>query len=116
MALNSDGRLLRFVLPALAAALIAPLPQAAGAQDSSWRDQAGSGGMAARIQHDIADQTNDKDLRAFYAARGNAPLGLDAIDRPSGAATLLWLRLRTADRDGVDPAQFHLDKLTQLLD
>ena len=116
MGLITDGRLLRFVLPALAAALIAPLPQAAFAQDSSWRDGAGTGGTAARIRHEIASQLDDKDLRAFYAKRGNAPLWLDEFDRPSGAATLLWLRMRTSDRDGVDPEQLHLDKLTALLD
>jgi murein L,D-transpeptidase YcbB/YkuD len=43
-------------------------------------------------------------------------LWLDEFDRPSGAATLLWLRIRTADRDGLDPQQFHLDKLSKLLD
>ena len=42
MGLMADERLLRFVLPALAAALIAPLPQAASAAESPpesvWRD------------------------------------------------------------------------------
>jgi murein L,D-transpeptidase YcbB/YkuD len=116
MRLITDERLLRFVLPALAAALIAPLPRAAFAQDASWRSDAGGGGAAARIRHAIAAQAADKDLKAFYAARGNAPLWLDPFDRPSGAATLLWLRMRTADRDGLDPQQFHLDKLSTLLD
>jgi len=117
MGLLTDERLLRFVLPALAAALIAPLPQAASAQNAGWRDPARSGGLAARIQHAIASQVDgDKDLKTFYAARAYAPLWLDEFDRPSGAATLLWLRLRTADRDAVDPAQLHLDQLTKLLD
>jgi murein L,D-transpeptidase YcbB/YkuD len=116
MALITDGRLLRFVLPALAAALIAPLPQAAFAQDSGWRSDAGNG-AAARIRQAIGAQAQgNKDLHAFYAARGNAPLWLDEFDRPSGAATLLWLRMRTADRDDVDPQQLHLDKLSELLD
>ena len=110
-----DERVLRFVLPALAAALIAPLPQAAFAQESSWRDERGSGGLAAQVRHEIADHAN-KDLRAFYAGRDNAPLWLDEFDRPSQAATLLWLRMRTADRDGVDPNELGLDKLTKLLD
>ena len=111
----NDERVLRFVLPALAAALIAPLPQAAFAQESSWRDERGSGGLAAQVRHEIADHAN-KDLRAFYAGRDNAPLWLDEFDRPSQAATLLWLRMRTADRDGVDPNELGLDKLTKLLD
>ncbi|HEY7806520.1 MAG TPA: L,D-transpeptidase family protein [Croceibacterium sp.] len=115
MRLIADERLLRFVLPALAAALIAPLPQAAFADDTSVHDASG-GGAAARIRADIADQAEGNDLRSFYGARANAPLWLDEFDRPSGAATLLWLRIRTADRDGLDPQQFHLDKLSKLLD
>ena len=111
----TDERLLRFVLPALAAVLMAPLPQAAFAQDSAWRQDPGNGGAAGQIRRQIADHAG-KDLRAFYAARGNAPLWLDQFDRPSGAATLLWLRMRTADRDGLDPARFDLDKLGKLLD
>src|SRR3569623_1944158 len=110
-----DERVLRFVLPALAAALIAPLPQAACAQETSWRDAADNGGAAAQIRHEIADHAN-KDLRPFYAARDNAPLWLDAFDRPSDAATLLLLRMRTADRDGGDPAKLDLDKLSKALD
>jgi murein L,D-transpeptidase YcbB/YkuD len=108
-------RLLRFALPALAAALMAPLPQVAFAQDRAWRDEEGNGGLAAQIRREIADHAG-KDLRAFYAARGNAPLWLDDFDRPSGAATILWLRMRTADRDGLDPERFNLDKLTKQLD
>ena len=98
----TEKRVLRFVLPALAAALTAPLPQVASAQDSGWREERGNGGLAAQVRRAIADRSG-KDLRAFYAARGNAPLWLDDFNRPSGAATLLWLRMRTADRDGVDP-------------
>jgi murein L,D-transpeptidase YcbB/YkuD len=108
-------RLLRFALPALAAALMAPLPQVAFAQDRAWRDEEGNGGLAAQIRREIADHAG-KDLRAFYAARGNAPLWLDDFDRPSGAATILWLRMRTADRDDLDPERFNLDKLTKQLD
>jgi murein L,D-transpeptidase YcbB/YkuD len=115
----AEERVLRFVLPALAAALIAPLPRAAVAQERAWRDgpthEAPVNAMAARVRHEIADHAG-KDLRAFYAARGNAPLWLGEFDRPSGAATLLWLRMRTADRDGVDPARFELDKLAKQLE
>jgi murein L,D-transpeptidase YcbB/YkuD len=94
---------------------MAPLPQVAFAQDRAWRDEEGNGGLAAQIRREIADHAG-KDLRAFYAARGNAPLWLDDFDRPSGAATILWLRMRTADRDGLDPERFNLDKLTKQLD
>jgi hypothetical protein len=59
MRLITDERLLRFVLPALAAALIAPLPRAAFAQDASWRSDAGGGGAAARIRHAFAAQAGD---------------------------------------------------------
>ena len=110
-----DERLLRFVLSAFAAALIVPLPQAALAQQSASHDPQGGGGVAAQVRQDIADHAG-KDLRAFYAARDNAPLWLDEFDRPSGAATLLWLRMRTADRDGLEPGTLDLDKLTKLLD
>jgi murein L,D-transpeptidase YcbB/YkuD len=120
MGLITNERMLRFVLPAMAAALIAPLPQAASAEESAWRDRPGSGGpenggMAAQVRREIADHAG-KDLRGFYAARGNAPLWLNEFGRPSGAATLLWLRMRTADRDGLDPGQFGLDKLTRVLE
>jgi len=120
MAATSEERMLRFVLPALAAALMAPLPSAALAQAATWRDQSGHGGpenraRAAQIRREIADRAG-KDLRAFYASRGDAPLWLDDFDRPSGAATMLWLRMRTADRDGLDPDQFNLQKLAKQLD
>jgi murein L,D-transpeptidase YcbB/YkuD len=108
-------RVLRFVFPALAAARMAPQPQAASAQASGWRDEGASGGMAAEIRRAIADHA-DKELRAFYAARGNAPLWLDEFDRPSDAATVLWLRMRTSDRDGLDPGRFDLQKLGKQLD
>jgi murein L,D-transpeptidase YcbB/YkuD len=108
-------RLLRFALPALGAGRVAPRPPVAVAQDRGGRDEEGNGGLAAQIRREIADHAGE-DLRAFYAARGNAPLWLDDFDRPSGAATILWLRMRTADRDGLDPERFNLDKLTKQLD
>lgn len=115
MATITDGRLLRFVLPALAAALIAPLPQAAHAQESAWRNGPGDGGVAAQVRREIAAHAS-KDLRAFYATRGNAPLWLDEFDHPSDAATTLLLRMRTADRDGLDPAKLDLDNVSKALD
>lgn len=115
MAIIADERLLRFVLPALAAALIAPLPQPAWAQEASSRMGPGDGALAAQVRHEIADRAG-KDFRGFYAARGNEPLWMDVFGRPSGAATLLWLRIRTSDRDGLDPARFDLDNLAKLID
>lgn len=117
MAIKVDGRVLRFVLPTLAAALIAPLPQGALARDSAEPSLAANypGAVAKQIRHEIADHAG-KDLRPFYAARDNAPLWLDASARPTGAATLLWLRMRTADRDGVDPEQLDLGKLATLME
>ena len=56
MAFGTGARMLRFVLPALAAALIAPLPQTASAQDNGWREERGNdartgfGGGRARAQ------------------------------------------------------------------
>src|SRR5690242_18714198 len=120
MRLIAEERLLRFVFPALAAALIAPLPQVAWAADTAWRDQGEAASPArnagsADIRHEIADRARN-DLRVFYAARGYAPLWLDASGLPSAAATTLWLRMKTADRDGIDPHQFDLDKLSNALD
>ena len=43
----TEERVLRFVLPALAAVLMAPLPQAAAAQEHSWRDESRNDGLAA---------------------------------------------------------------------
>ncbi len=71
--------------------------------------------MPSQLGREIAGHAG-KDLRAFYAARGNAPLWFDESGRSSSAATLLWLRMRTADRDGLDPAQFDLDNLAKLTD
>ncbi|HSQ96434.1 MAG TPA: L,D-transpeptidase family protein [Croceibacterium sp.] len=115
MAIFADERLLRFVLPALAAALVAPLPQPAFAVEAASHDATGAAAMPSQLGREIASHAS-KDLRAFYAARGNAPLWLDESGWSSSAATLLWLRMRTADRDGLNPAQFDLDNLAKLTD
>lgn len=111
----TEKRLLRFVLPTVAAVLLAPLPQPAFAQQASWHEDRSKGVMAAEIRRAIADHAA-KEVRAFYAARGNAPLWLDDFDRPSGAVTMLLLRMRTADHDGVDPTRLSLDKLAKTID
>jgi murein L,D-transpeptidase YcbB/YkuD len=117
MTMKVNERMLRLVLPALAAAQIAPRPHAPNAQENTRQQGEAhlSGPVAEQIRHEIADHAG-KDLHAFYAARDNSPLWLDASARPSGAATLLWLRMRTADRDGVDPQQLDLGKLAKLME
>ena len=84
----TEERVLRFVLPALAAALMAPLPQAAAAQEHSWRDESRNDGLAAQIRHAIGDHA-DKDLRAFYDARGGEVLTRTAGTFFGGAVTHL---------------------------
>jgi murein L,D-transpeptidase YcbB/YkuD len=91
---------------ALAAALLAPLPSAALAQD---------GYSQTELRREIGKRA-DKDVRAFYAARDNAPLWLDPTGRPTGAATLLLFRLRTAQFDGLDPDDFKPARLAKRLD
>lgn len=102
--------MLRLIGPVLAAALVAPLPQAAHAQG---RGQASSPSSA--LQREIADRAG-KDLRAFYAARGNQPLWLNAFGRPSGAASMLMHHLRTAQFDGVDPQKLRFSRLAKAVD
>src|SRR6188768_4388079 len=101
---------LRLMGPVLAAALLAPLPQAAQAQ---------SRGVAtvqlSALQREIADRA-DRDLRGFYAARGNRPLWLNEFGRPSGAASMLMHHLRTAQFDGVDPRKLRFDRLARQVD
>ena len=104
-ALLSKG-MLRPVILSLAAALLAPLPSAALAQD---------GFSQTELRREIAKRA-DKEIRAFYAARNNAPLWLDPGGRPSGAASLLLFRLRTAQFDGLDPDDFRPDRLARRLD
>jgi len=102
----SKGMLRPVILP-LAAALLAPLPSGAAlAQD---------GFSQTELRREIGKRA-DKDIRAFYAARNNAPLWLDATGRPGGAAALLLFRLRTAQFDGLDPDDFKAGRLAKRLD
>jgi murein L,D-transpeptidase YcbB/YkuD len=99
--------MLRPLLPALAAALLVPLPQAAHAR---------AGGVAASqaspVQREIADRAS-RELRPFYAARQFRPLWLNEFGRPSGAASLLMHHLRTAQFDGVDTKGVGFNKLAR---
>jgi murein L,D-transpeptidase YcbB/YkuD len=90
------------------------MPGVAAAQSRDWRDEP-SGSTQALIREEIADRAG-KDLRAFYASRDNQPLWINDLGRPSGAAVLLLLRLRSAEFDGLDPEDFKVDKLAKLLD
>jgi murein L,D-transpeptidase YcbB/YkuD len=96
--------------PVLAAALLAPLPQAAQAQS---RGVAIS--QSSALQREIADRAG-RDLRAFYAARGNQPLWLNQFGRPSGAASMLMSHLRTAQFDGVDPKKLRFSRVAKAVD
>ena len=112
--MKRSTRALRSLLPILAAALAVPMAGPAAAQSSEWRDEP-SGSTQALIREEIGDRAG-KELRAFYAARNNEPLWVNDLGRPSGAASLLLLRLRSAEFDGLDPGDFQTDKLTKLLD
>lgn len=101
--------MLRSVLPAMAAALLVPLPSAAQAQ--GWE----RAGQPSFLQHEIEDRVG-KDLRPFYAARKFRPLWLNEAGRPSGAATMLMHRLRDAQIDGVDPDKLGFERVAKLVD
>lgn len=101
---------LRLMGPIVAAALLAPLPQAAQAQS---RGVAAS--QSSALQREIADRAG-KDLGAFYAARGNQPLWLNQFGRPSGAASMLMSHLRTAQFDGVDPKKLKFSRLAKAVE
>lgn len=101
--------MLRSILPALAASLLAPLPNVAAAQ--GWE----TAGRPSALQREIADRVS-KDLRPFYAARQFRPLWLNELGRPSGAATMLMHRLRTAQLDRVDPRKLRFERLARMVD
>ena len=106
---TSGERVLRSILPALAAALLAPMPNVALAQ--GWE----TAGRPSALQREIEDRVS-RDLRPFYAARRVRPLWLNELGRPSGAATMLMHRLRTAEIDRVDPQKLRFQRLAKLVD
>jgi murein L,D-transpeptidase YcbB/YkuD len=61
-----------------------------------------------------AQQSQGQSVADFYRARSNAPLWLAA--NAGDAAEQLLSLLKSADLDGLDPAQYHLDALQQTLD
>src|SRR6478735_5486791 len=103
-------QMLRLMGSVVAAALCASLPQAAQAQN---RGVATS--QPSVLQREIGERAG-RDLRAFYAARGNQPLWLNEFGRPSGAASMLMHHLRTAQFDGVDPKKLKFSRLAKQID
>jgi murein L,D-transpeptidase YcbB/YkuD len=110
-------RLLRWVMPALAAGLVLPIPQAALAQGAGAARGQGweTAGQSSFLQREISKRAG-KDLRGFYAARDFQPLWLNQFGRPSGAASMLMHHLRTAEFDGIDPEAIRFDKLVKTID
>jgi murein L,D-transpeptidase YcbB/YkuD len=106
---RTTERMLRSILPALAAVLLVPLPQAAQAQGVA------SASPQSPLQREIADRAG-RDLRAFYAARGNQPLWLNEFGRPSGAASMLMHHLNTAEFDGISPKNLKVSRLAKTVD
>src|SRR5690606_42091008 len=98
---------LRLIGPILAAALVAPLPQAALAQT-----RGPALAQPSALQSEIAKRAG-KDLRAFYDARGNQPLWLNAFGRPSGAASMQLPLSRNEPYDGVDPGTLRFGRLAK---
>src|SRR5690606_9906805 len=92
----------------------APLPHVAQAQSRVSQAQIPASAMG-EIKRQIARRA-DRDLRAFYASRDNAPLWLNELGRPSGAGTMLLHHLRTAQFDRVDARKIRFDRLAKRVD
>ena len=99
--------MLRSLPLALAAALLAPLPQAAHAQSRGVAES-----RASPLREEIEERAKDQ-IRSFYAARDFRPVWLDASGRPSHAAEILLGHLKTAQVDGVDPRAIGFEKLAR---
>jgi len=117
MQTKSVGRKLRLMKLVVVAALAAPLPHTAQAQD--WSNSRAQSWQAQNQRSPLAGEIKDKagkDLRPFYAARQFRPLWLNEFGRPSGAASMLMHRLRTAQYDGLKPSELKFDRLAELVD
>lgn len=57
-----------------------------------------------------------KDLRAFYAARGNRPLWIGPGRQPGGAATILLGQIATAELDGLQARKLKSGNLKEALE
>lgn len=99
-------RHLLLAVSALVVAVPATVPLPAAAQVSlSDRE----------LRLEIGDRV-PKDLRGFYAARGNRPLWIDSFGRPSAAVERLIALMSQAELDGINPRKLKLDDLTEALD
>ena len=107
--------MLRLMGPVLAAALLAPLPQIALTGSAQAQVAGPVAGQQSALQREIGRRAS-RDLREFYAARGNQPLWLNEFGRPSGAASMLLSHLRTAQFDGVDAKKLKFSKLAKQVD
>ena len=103
-------RMLRPLLPTLAAALLVPLPQAAHAQSRGVAET-----RASPLREEIEERAKDQ-IRSFYAARDFRPLWMDASGRPLRAAEVLLDHLKTAQVDGVDARAVGFEKLARLVE
>lgn len=103
-----QGRAAAALLAALA--LLAPLSVAAGAPQSAF-----AGSTHAELRREIGERA-PKDLRGFYAARGNRPVWLAANGRPGPAAAMLLGRMESAEADGLDPDKLKPQRLARALD
>lgn len=113
MKVRFKERMLRSILPVLAAAVLAPLPQAALAQTRQGGLEADA--QRPSLQREIAGEVA-RELRPFYSARGYRPLWLNEFGRPSGAAAMLMHHLRTSEFDGLDPKKLGFNKIAKLVD
>jgi murein L,D-transpeptidase YcbB/YkuD len=77
-------------------------------------DGATTPGAPPAIARDIGDQARG-DLRAFYRSRANRPLWLTAAGTISPAALALLDLVRTAEIDGLDPAELEVGALERAM-
>ena len=113
MKVRIKERMLRSILPVVAAALVAPLPHIAQAQSRSGGWEAAT--PRSPLQREIQDRVG-KTLRPFYSARQYRPLWLNDFGRPSGAASMLMHHLRTSQFDGISPKKLGFSKIAKLVD
>lgn len=95
-------------LAALGVCLSVAVPQSALASVSSKADP----GQSLRTE---IGRRAPKELRGFYASRGNRPLWIDSSGRPLEAATLLLDQLWSAELDGLQPRKLKPDDLAKAL-
>jgi len=95
------------------AALVAVTPVGAQAAPSQQNRSAPAAAPASTLQSELLRPAN-ADLRAFYYYRQNRPLWT-ADGRLTPAALVVAEMIRTADIDGLRPAEVHADELDRAL-